>query len=85
MDQTTQQTQVSDHDLLIRIDEKLNNLNDSNKKIEERLTDHETRLRVEEKHSESQDGAISALKWALGIFSAATTIVTSLLSWYFNR
>lgn len=79
------QSAISDHDLLIRIDEKLNNINDSNKKTEEKLTDHETRLRVEEKHSESQDGAISAIKWTVGVFFAVMTLIVSIVAWYFAK
>ena len=62
---------VSDHDLLVRIDEKVDH-------IIERLDDHESRLRpLEHQHYRwlGRDGVIVA-----GI-SLATSIVVALLSW----
>lgn len=82
MDGQANQAQVSDHDLLIRIDEKLNNLSDSNKKIDEKLTDHEARIRAEEKHSEMQDGMISGIRSTVFVFNGILVLFIAAIGIY---
>jgi tetrahydromethanopterin S-methyltransferase subunit B len=62
---------VSDHDLLVRIDEKVDH-------IIERLDDHESRLRPLEQQQNRWLGRDGAIVFAI---SFATSIAVALLSW----
>jgi hypothetical protein len=79
------QSPGSDHDLLIRMDEKLNGINSAITGLGSTVEKHETRITLQEKHSERQDGAIGALKWALGIFFTATAIGVPLMMWWAGK
>lgn len=70
-----------DHDLLIRMDEKLNGIVGTLSNMDSKVEKHETRITLQEKHSERQDGAISALKWALGAFIGLVGIGIPILIW----
>lgn len=62
---------VSDHDLLVRIDEKVDH-------IIERLDDHESRLRPLEQQHNRWLGRDGAIVFAISLF---TSLVVALLSW----
>jgi hypothetical protein len=79
------QSPGSDHDLLIRMDEKLNGINSAITGLGSTVEKHETRITLQEKHSERQDGAIDALKWIIGVTILITGLALTVITWWFKR
>lgn len=75
----------TDHDLLIRMDEKLNGINTAITGVKTEVTELDKRLTVQETHSNRQDGAISALKWALGVSISVIGLVFSVVTWWVSK
>ncbi len=70
---------ISDHDLLIKLDTKMDGLisemvqlRDGNAKA---IADHENRIRSLEQLSDEQKGSLRTLKWVGGMVSAIVAIV----------
>lgn len=62
-------TTYTNRDLILILHTKVDSISDS-------ITDHETRLRAEEKVSNQMQGSITGIKWVGGFISLALAIVS---------
>ena len=69
---------LSDHDRLIKIHEKLDNLTLQTQKI---VQDHEKRIRSNEKSLAEERGAREALKRSARIYGSIGAVATAFIGW----
>lgn len=79
------ETLPADHDLLIRLDQKLDShiaeVRQNNANFTFNATDHETRIRVLERDADQQKGTIRTLKYILTALGVVAAIADPLLFW----
>lgn len=74
---------VTDHDLLIRLDQKLDShiaeVRQSTTLLANSDTDHETRIRGLENSGNELQGSIRALRWIIGILTLAVGSIATFI------
>lgn len=88
-DKQLEKTMTSDHDLLIRIDEKLTAFVTESRQVTQNITnqvsDHEARLRIQESTIENQKGSIAALRTVFAVVAFLVGAIEPVALWYLSK